>query len=171
MNIVITGASTGIGKAIAEQFAAAGHTLLLCSRSEKPLYDTMNLLQTKYPQCTVKATPADMSITEEAKAFGVWCLAFGVPDIIINNAGQFIPGSVHDEEDGVLARMIEVNLYSAYHLTRTVLPAMIAAKRGHIFTICSIASLHAYANGGSYSISKFVKRIIKCIVVKVFPQA
>jgi short-subunit dehydrogenase len=51
--------------------------------------------------------------------------------------------------------MIQANLYSAYHLTRTVVPSMIAARKGHIFNICSIASLHAYQNGGSYSISKF----------------
>jgi len=155
MNIIITGASKGIGKAIAQQFAAAGHTLLLCSRNEKQLYDTVAILQTHYPQCTIKAMLVDMSVKEEAKKFGVWSLGFGVPDIVINNAGQFLPGSVYNEEEGVLEQMIEVNLYSAYHLTRTVLPAMIAAKRGHIFNICSIASLHAYSNGGSYSISKF----------------
>ncbi|MEO7531108.1 MAG: SDR family oxidoreductase [Sediminibacterium sp.] len=155
MNIIITGASKGIGKAIAEQFAAAGHTLFLCSRNEKHLYDMVAALQTQYPNCTVKAKPVDMSIGEEAKAFGVWCLAFGVPDIVVNNAGQFLPGSVHDEKEGTLAQMIEVNLYSAYHLTRILLPAMMEAKQGHIFNICSIASLHAYVNGGSYSISKF----------------
>jgi len=155
MNIIITGASKGIGKAIAQQFAAAGHTLLLCSRSEKQLYDTVAMLQTNYPKCTVKAMPVDMSVKEEAKKFGVWSLGFGAPDIVINNAGQFLPGSVYNEEEGVLEQMIEVNLYSAYHLTRTVVPAMITAKRGHIFNICSIASLHAYSNGGSYSISKF----------------
>jgi short-subunit dehydrogenase len=51
--------------------------------------------------------------------------------------------------------MISVNLYSAYHFTRTLLPVMMKAKQGHIFNMCSIASLNAYANGGSYSISKF----------------
>jgi short-subunit dehydrogenase len=155
MNVIITGASRGIGLAIAEQFAAAGHTLLLCSRSEKQLYDTMSMLQGKYPAITVKAMPADMSDKQSAQAFGKWCLDAGVPAILVNNAGQFLPGSVHNEADGVLERMIEVNVYSAYHLTRTVLPAMMQAKSGHIFNICSIASLTAYANGGSYSISKF----------------
>ncbi len=155
MNVIITGASKGIGYAIAEQFAAAGNTLFLCSRGEKQLYDTVAALQTKYPQCTVKAKPVDMGVKEEAKAFGVWCLGFGVPDILVNNAGQFLPGSVHNEEEGTLEQMIEVNLYSAYHLTRTVLPAMMKAKGGYIFNICSIASLNAYPNGGSYSISKF----------------
>jgi short-subunit dehydrogenase len=82
MNVIITGASKGIGKAIAEQFAAAGHTLFLCSRNEKQLYDAVADLQTKYPNCTVKAKPVDMGKPAEAKAFGVWCLGFGVPDIL-----------------------------------------------------------------------------------------
>ncbi len=155
MNVIITGASKGIGKAIAEQFAAAGHTLFLCSRNEKQLYDAVASLQTQYPNCIIKAKPVDMRNATEAKAFGVWCLGFGVPDIIVNNAGQFLPGSVHDEKEGTLEQMIEVNLYSAYHLTRVLLPRMIAVEHGHIFNICSIASLNAYANGGSYSISKF----------------
>ena len=66
-----------------------------------------------------------------------------------------MPGSVYNEAEGLLETMIETNLYSAYHLTRTLVPTMIAARTGHIFNICSIASLHAYPNGGSYSISKF----------------
>ena len=155
MNVIITGASKGIGKAIAKQFAAAGHTLIICSRGEKQLYDTVAFLQTNYPNCTVKARVVDMSNKEQVKEFGVWSLRFGVPGIVINNAGQFIPGSIYEEGDGVLEQMIEINLYNAYHLTRVVLPSMITAKAGHIFNICSIASLHAYPNGGSYSISKF----------------
>lgn len=155
MNIIITGASKGIGRAVAEQFAAAGHTLFLCSRGEKALYDTMSALQTQYPQCTIKARPVDLSASEEVKNFAQWCLGFGVPDVLINNAGQFLPGSIHNEPDGILEQMIGTNLYSAYHLTRSLIPAMMAANRGHIFNICSIASLTAYPNGGSYSISKF----------------
>ncbi|MBV9988497.1 MAG: SDR family oxidoreductase [Chitinophagaceae bacterium] len=155
MNVIITGASRGIGLAIAEQFAAAGHTLLLCSRGGKQLYDTMGMLQSKYPSATIKATPADMGDKVAAQTFGKWCLDSGTPGILVNNAGQFLPGSVHDEEDGLLEQMMAANLYSAYHLTRVVLPAMMKAKKGHIFNICSIASLKAYANGGSYSISKF----------------
>jgi len=76
-------------------------------------------------------------------------------DVLINNAGIFIPGSVHNEEEGALEKMIHTNLYSAYHLTRCLLPVMMQQKNGHIFNICSIASLNAYANGGAYSISKY----------------
>ena len=153
--IVITGASKGLGKAIAEQFAAAGNTLLVCSRGELQLYKMMEDILLNYPQCTIKALPCDMSNKEEVLAFAKWCLQYGIPDIVVNNAGQFLPGSIHNEADGLLEQMIDTNLYSAYHLTRALLPKMMERKSGSIFNICSIASLQAYANGGSYSISKY----------------
>ncbi len=155
MNVIITGASKGIGKAIAAQFAKAGHQLLLCSRGEKSLYDTVNELQTRFPEAIIAGRPTDMADKHEVAAFADWCLQKGSPDIVINNAGHFIPGSVHNEPEGSLEEMLQSNLFSAYHLTRKVLPAMMQAGKGHIFNICSIASLHAYANGGSYSISKY----------------
>ena len=155
MNIIITGASKGLGKAIAEKYAEVGHTLFVCSRNEVDLYKMMEELLTKFPQCTIKARPVDMSNKQEVVSFGNWCLSFGIPDIVVNNAGQFLPGSVYNEEEGFLEKMMEINLYSAYHLTRWFLPKMMEAKRGHIFNMCSIASLKAYANGGAYSISKF----------------
>ena len=155
-NIVITGASKGIGRAVAEAFAAEGAHLFLCSRNEVNLYNTVAALQTKYPAAVIKAKAFDLSVKEQALQFGNWvnenCKAV---DILVNNAGNFLPGSVHNEEDGFLEEMIATNLYSAYHLTRTLLPGMMNVKSGYIFNLCSIASLHAYSNGGSYSISKF----------------
>jgi len=155
MNVVITGASKGIGRSIAEAFAAEGASLFLCARNKERLNDTVVELQKKFPQSNISAKPVDLAIKEETKQFANWCLQSGVPDILINNAGDFMPGGVCDEPEGTLEKMIAVNLYSAYHLTRAILPKMILAKRGHIFNMCSIASLHAYKNGGSYSISKF----------------
>ena len=155
MNIVITGASKGLGKAIAEKFAAAGHTLFICARNEVELYATMQQLLEQYPECSARAKSVDMSLKEEVNAFAQWCLLFGVPDIIVNNAGQFLPGSIYNEEEGLLEKMMHVNLYSAYHLTRAFLPEMLKARQGHVFNVCSIASLDAYPNGGAYSISKF----------------
>jgi short-subunit dehydrogenase len=76
-------------------------------------------------------------------------------DVLVNNAGSFVPGSVYNEPEGQLEQMIELNLYSAYHLTRRLVPVMMRKKKGHIFNLCSIAALAAYPNGGSYSISKF----------------
>ena len=161
MNIVITGASKGIGKAIATVFAAEGATLFLCARNEVALYNTVAELQTAYPTCTIKAKPVDLSVKEQAKSFGAWVLAgiantpSGKIDILVNNAGNFVPGSTCQEEDGALEKMMDINLYSAYHLTRTLLPSMMEAKKALIVNMCSIASLSAYNNGGSYSISKF----------------
>jgi short-subunit dehydrogenase len=155
MNVVITGASKGIGKSLAEEFAAKGHDLFLCSRNETVLYKTLEELVTSFPSVTIKARPADLSVKDEAISFGQWCLKQAVPDILINNAGLFEPGSVYNEADGLLESQIATNLFSAYHLTRCVLPEMMKKRAGHIFNMCSIASLKAYANGGAYSISKF----------------
>jgi short-subunit dehydrogenase len=156
MNIVITGASKGFGRAIAEIFAANGHHLFICSRNEVSLYKAMEELLTKYPSIKIKAKARDLSKKEGVIEFGEWLLknAYNV-DVLINNAGRFIPGSVYNQKEGALEEMIQTNLYSAYRLTRILLPGMMQRKSGHIFNICSIASLNAYDNGGAYSISKF----------------
>lgn len=156
MNIIITGASKGLGKAIAEKFAANNHNLFICSRNEVALYKTMEELQTKFPTIIIKAKSFDVSIKEQAKAFGEWILSLKISiDVLINNAGSFLPGNINDEAEDTLEKMIAVNLYSAYHLTKSLLPKMMEQKSGHIFNMCSVASLQAYTNGGSYSISKF----------------
>lgn len=158
MDVVITGASRGLGKAMAEIFAGHGYNLFLTSLHETRLYKTMEELLNKYPQVTIKAKPFDLSKKEQAQAFGQWCLKNCSPEILLNNAGSFTGANVHDEEDGAIEEMIETNLYSAYHLTRVIVPAMIAKRSGHIFNISSIAGLKAYPGGGSYSISKFALR-------------
>jgi short-subunit dehydrogenase len=156
MNIVITGASKGLGRAMAEKFAAQGHHLFLCSRNEVDLYKTMEELLTYYPTVKIKAKARDLSKKEEAQEFAAWVLNNGyVIDVLINNAGSFIPGSIYNEPEGSLEQMLAVNLYSTYHVTRMLLPQMMERKAGHIFNICSIASLQAYDNGGAYSVSKF----------------
>ena len=153
--IIITGASKGLGKAFAEIFANNGDNLLLCASKEQSLIETTTYLKQQYPNSDIQYKVANLSLKEQVISFADWCNAFGPAAILINNAGRFIPGSVYNEEEGVLENMITTNLYSAYHLTRAILPQMITEKSGHIFNICSIASIQAYANGGSYSISKY----------------
>ena len=155
MQVVITGASQGIGYSIAETFAQAGYTLLICSKTELRLTAAAEQLKNKYPAATIHSKVADLSSLQECQAFCKWCLGFGTPSILINNAGFFLPGNIMDEEQGQLETQMAANLYSAYHTTRALLPAMIQKGTGHIFNICSIASLQAYPQGGSYSISKF----------------
>ncbi|MBN8837039.1 MAG: SDR family oxidoreductase [Sphingobacteriia bacterium] len=155
MLIVITGASRGIGKAFAEIFAEPDAVILLAAKNEETLAVTCAELSKQYPETKFHSKNIDAARPEEMKAFGNWCLQFGVPDIVINNVGFFVPGSIATEKEGLIDDMLNTNFRSAYELSRTLLPAMKAKKAGHIFNICSIASLHAYANGGSYSISKF----------------
>jgi short-subunit dehydrogenase len=106
--------------------------------------------------CSITSFNADLSVKQEVLTCGESILeACEEIDILVNNAGNFVPGSVHNEPDGYLEQMIETNLYSAYHLTRKLLPRMMKRKQGHIFNMCSIAALKAYPAGGSYSISKY----------------
>jgi short-subunit dehydrogenase len=155
MNIVITGGSKGMGKAMAEKFAATKNNIFICSRSEDQLAETAKELNEKY-ESRIEYFPADLSKKDEVLRFAKWISEKNVQiDILINNAGQFVPGSIYNEPEGNLGQMIDINLYSAYHLTRALLPQMMKNKSGHIFNICSIAALKAYDNGGSYSISKY----------------
>jgi len=156
MNCIITGASKGLGKAVAEKFAAGGYDLCLCSRNSGALSAAKEELSSRYPSVTIRSAAYDLGVKDQVQAFGAWVLGQKIEaDVLVNNAGQFIPGGVHDEPDGALEKMIAVNLYSAYHLTRLLLPGMMARKKGHIFNMCSVASLKAYPNGGAYSISKY----------------
>jgi short-subunit dehydrogenase len=155
MLVVITGASQGIGYAVAEAFAAAGHSLCICSKTASRLKEATESLQKTYPTVTIHSMQADLSKQSDCDAFGNWCLSLGTPSILINNAGFFLPGNLMEEAQGVLETQIAANLYSAYYTSRAIIPAMIKAGNGHIFNICSIASLHAYPQGGSYSISKY----------------
>lgn len=153
--VIITGASRGIGKAFAEIFAQSNATILLSAKNEKTLLETCHELSAKYPEATFHAKNMDAAVPDEVKALGKWCLQFGTPDILINNVGFFIPGSVATEKEGLIDEMLNTNFRSAYELSRVLIPSMKEKKSGHIFNISSIAGMNAYANGGSYSISKF----------------
>jgi short-subunit dehydrogenase len=158
MNIVITGASKGLGKAIAEAFAKDEHehAFFLCARKVADLETTGKDLQERFPQNKIHTKACDVSDKTSLKQFVEWINGQAAKvDILVNNAGIYLPGSAYGEDNGMLEKMMEVNLYSAYHLTRMLLPGMIKEKGGHIFNICSIASIMAYPNGGAYSISKF----------------
>lgn len=158
MNIVITGASKGMGKAIAEIFAddKQGHRFFLCARNQVEMEMTGKELTARFPRITVLTKTCDVGDKVSLREFTRWILSFTDSiDVLVNNAGIFYPGSVHNEDEGMLEKMMNVNVYGSYHLTRMLLPGMMKKKSGHIFNICSIASLNAYSNGGAYSISKY----------------
>jgi len=156
MNVIITGATKGIGRAITEIFAAEGFNLFICSRTQADLDLLATELTSKYTNIQVHVKTADISKKAEVLTFADFIASHTDKiDILINNAGVFKPGKITEEEDNMLESQIETNLYSAYHLTRAVLPLIRNNGKGHIFNMCSVASIMAYPNGGSYSISKF----------------
>jgi short-subunit dehydrogenase len=153
---VITGGTQGIGKALVEAFAAEGLSIATCSRNEDELRQLQKEVTITYPDIDFFVKPADLSVKVAVKDFAAWVLSHNIPvEVLVNNAGLFIPGQIHNEEDGVLETMIQTNLYSAYYLTKGLISGMKERKYGHIFNICSTASITAYENGGSYGISKF----------------
>lgn len=153
--IVVTGATKGIGKAVAERFAREGFDVIACARGTEGLLSLKEELEKKHG-VHVQVQAVDMSKREAVEKFAAFILALGrTIDVLVNNAGYFVPGGLMEEPDGTLESMIEGNLYSAYYMTRGLAGGMKTHRGGHIFNMCSIASIKAYPNGGAYAISKF----------------
>jgi NADP-dependent 3-hydroxy acid dehydrogenase YdfG len=152
--IIVSGCSKGIGRAICEYFASAGFNVAGFARNNT---DEMNILfSEKFPNQRFLFLATDCSDKNEIIKFSsIIKSTFKKIDILINNAGVFLPGNILEETDGIFEKLMHTNLNSAYHLSREIVPLMIKQKSGSVFNICSIASIAAYENGGSYSISKF----------------
>ena len=151
-SIIISGGSQGIGKALVKKFLENGFQVFTCARNAEKLESLKN----EFNHPLLHTFVADLSDKKQVSNFAQWILNQETKiDVLINNAGYFLPGQIQNEEDGVLESQIEANLYSAYHLTKAILPSMQKSNSGHIFTICSTASITAYTAGGSYCISKF----------------
>lgn len=147
-NVVVTGGTKGIGKALVDKFLSEGYRVLTCARDTSILEVSNTNLEALV--CDVSTKKGQLSFVNFVKEKAV-----NKVDVLINNTGVYVPGQVHNEDDGVLELMINTNLYSAYTITRGLVPQMIDRKSGHIFNICSTASVMPYVNGGSYCISKY----------------
>lgn len=153
MTILITGATKGIGRAIAEKFAEKGFELAICARNAKDVAQFEQYLTDRY-KTKVIAHSCDASDRKQIKSFVSRVKkSWKRLDVLVNNAGTFQPGNVTDD-DGVMEELMDVNFFSAYYFTNEVLPLMTPHKDGHIFNMCSVASLKAYPSGGCYSVSK-----------------
>ena len=169
-SILVTGGTKGIGKAILERFGKEGFDLITCARNEKDLKSLHAELSEKFSECSVTSIRADLSKKEEVLSFAEQVKAKGIPDVLVNNTGVFLPGAIHDEPEGNFELMMNTNLYSAYYLIRAFSKDMIERKAGYIFSIGSIAGLTAYPNGGSYAISKWAMLgMTKCLREELKP--
>ncbi len=153
---LVTGSSKGIGFAVAAAFVKKGFDVCVHGRDERELLRVRSTLHEIDAHAHIPICAADLSQRK-----GVNILADTVLqsshrlDVLVNNAGVFLGGSIIDEEEGQLEKLIDTNLYSAYHLTRRLISRFLQQGAGHIFNICSIASLAPYAGASSYCISKF----------------
>jgi NAD(P)-dependent dehydrogenase (short-subunit alcohol dehydrogenase family) len=154
--ILITGASQGIGEAIAKVFAAEvpGARLALVARSERNL-------QTVAGEClklgaAVEIFPCDVkSERAVAKMAKLVARHFGPVDVLINNAGAFAMAPFAKTSLAMFDEMLAVNLRSAFVVTQAFLPAMLKRRRGDIFFLSSIAGLGAYPQAAAYCAAKF----------------
>ncbi|WP_154852286.1 SDR family oxidoreductase [Cyclobacterium xiamenense] len=170
-SILVTGGTKGIGKAIIHRFAREGFDVFSCSRNGSELNSLQQEMADLYPEVQVQVMQADLSQKQEVKAFAAFVKKNTIPDVLINNTGIFIPGSLHEEPEGNFEKTMHTNLFSAYYLTRAFTDAFIDRKSGHIFSIGSIAGLTAYANGGSYAVSKWAMLgFTKCLRQELMPH-
>nr|MBS0038206.1 SDR family oxidoreductase [Saprospiraceae bacterium] len=155
MITLITGASKGIGNAISHALADKGYDLILNSRTVSELKSLKQEMQTLHPGIEITLLPADLSEEKARNQVLEYLIKkFAQIDLLINNAGIYLPGSMIEEPDDHLTQSIALNLMAPYHLTRGLFPLLKKSSGGQVINICSIASLSAFPNGGAYSISK-----------------
>lgn len=154
MIAVITGGTKGIGKAIVEKFASQGYDIITCSRSISDLNSLRKEIEEKY-KVNCHVLECDFNEKNSAKEFYDFVLSkVNVIDILVNNSGIFIPDSIKNNSFDDIENMMQVNIISIIKLTKYLLPLISKSTKPHIFNICSIASIAAYSNGGTYSVSK-----------------
>ncbi len=154
MNVLITGASKGIGKAIALEMAKNGHNLALCARDSVELEILKNQILALY-NIQIFAMPCDCGVKQEVINFTKLAQqALGNFDVLVNNVGVFKPSFILDEDDEVLLSQINTNLLSAYYFYKIIGKTMRDNAFGHIFNICSVASLETLPHAGSYCVTK-----------------
>lgn len=154
-NVVVTGASRGIGFAVAHKFAAEGHHLIIVARNPVDLEKAKGELL-KAGATGVTPIAADLSNPQSiAECVTKIRSTFAQIHILVNNAGLFLGGTMMEEPAGQFQHLLNTNVLSAYEMTRGLWESMKMVPRAHVFNMCSIASITAYAAGGSYSVAKF----------------
>lgn len=151
---VVTGASRGIGLAIARALAAAGARVAMLARSAAPLSDAAREIGALAVPCDIADERAVLEAVKRVSSDA------GDPEILVNNAGLFLLAPLEQTSAVDLRRTLDLNLVAPFLLTRAVLPAMRIARRGHIVTIGSIADRATFPENAAYAASKFAARAV-----------
>lgn len=154
---LITGASSGIGKACAEQFAALGINLILTARRLDRLESLAKELSSKHP---IKVTPIELDVQNNQQVISIFETIDRL-DILVNNAGLAL--GTEKLQEGLISNwetMIDTNLKGLLYVTRAALPLMIQQNKGHIINIGSIAGHGTYVAGNVYCATKHAVKAI-----------
>ena len=148
---IISGGSRGIGFAIAQQLIHDGFFVHIIGSNSENLQNALVQLGVENAQSSL----CDMSIASEVISLSQnLTQLYPQVQILVNNVGVFLPGSMMDEPSGQWEKEWELNVSSAYHLTRGLWPSLKATSRSHVFNMCSIASIVSYSAGGTYAVTK-----------------
>ena len=152
--VVITGASSGIGKALAEVYASKGFDLVLAARR----IDRLKELEAKLSNVKVLSVQTDVSVESDCKNLIESAIQkFGKIDILINNAGISMRAATIDVEMNVLRKVMDVNLWGTIYCTKFALPHLLASK-GSLVGIISVGGYVGLPARSGYSASKFAMR-------------
>jgi len=155
MNAIVTGATKGMGRAIVMELAANNYNIIFCARDGKQVHALLDELRKTYPHLLFFGMRADMEESSDLREFAEFAESnLGNIDVLINNAGLYIPSELMEEEENSLQRQMKVNVFAPHFLSKFFAAKMIERTKGHIINICSIASLDPVIRAGSYSISK-----------------
>lgn len=156
LNAVITGASRGLGKVIAEQFLREGAHIAICARNQAELAATRQELASRFPSQTVVAQPCDVSDEAQVNAFVSFALeALGGIQILVLNAGVYGPmGPTETVDLAEWRRAIEINLFGVLLPCRALIPQFKKARRGKIIVLSGGGATSPLPNISAYAASK-----------------
>jgi short-subunit dehydrogenase len=155
---IITGASSGIGKALALTYAQSGYHVVLAARREDRLLALADTLRSVSPLGTRAASVRATDVTDAEQVQAMVDHAMNVGgriDVLVNNAGFGQFGRVWELAEADLRTIFEVNFFGAFHACKAVTPIMLAQGEGHIFNISSVIGRAGSPFHGSYSATKF----------------
>ncbi|HWV72130.1 MAG TPA: SDR family NAD(P)-dependent oxidoreductase [Pseudosphingobacterium sp.] len=155
-NVLITGATKGIGKSIAYALAKEGCNLMLSARTTQALADLQKELSSLYPAIQIQYMATDCGDMDQVKKLAAEALAhFNQIDILVNNVGVFIPSGFLDEAAESFANHMAVNVSCMHYLSVYFGKGMCKRGSGHVFNAGSIAGKSPFVKAASYSVTKY----------------
>lgn len=156
--VIITGASQGIGRALAEKFAKEGYAAALAARNKAGLEETARLIESGGGFSPL-IVPTDVRDPAQLQALVDSTLAaWGRIDVLINNAGIMHLKPFLEITPAEFQEMLDVNVNAVFELTRKTLPAMLAQRSGTVVNIASLAGKNGFKTGTGYTATKFALR-------------